>query len=139
MWELYRPGTPWGALGGTDKIAFDVIEGRSQTAARIALMQYYLLVPFAIAGAVIMWRRRVTIVPLVSLVIVACVTAVYTFGNTRYRSIAEVAIVAFAAVAIEVVLGRLLVGWRSRRSQPVLEGTRAPGQPDAEGAGAKAT
>ena len=65
MWELYHPGSPWGDPTGNQKITFDVIEGRSETAARIALAQYYLLMPLAIAGAVILWRRKMTIVPLV--------------------------------------------------------------------------
>jgi hypothetical protein len=111
MWELYHPGSPWGDPTGNQKITFDIIEGRSENAARIALGQYYLLMPFAIVGAVILWRRKVTIVPLVALPIVASIVAVYTFGNTRYRTIAEVAIVAFAAVAVDALVRRYRPGW----------------------------
>ena len=111
MWELYHPGSPWGEPKGNQKITFDIIEGRSKTAARIALAQYYLLMPLAIAGAVILWRRRMTIVPLVALPIVVSFVAVYTFGNTRYRTIAEVAIVAFAAVTVDALVKRYRPGW----------------------------
>jgi hypothetical protein len=111
MWELYHPGSPWGEPKGNQKITFDIIEGRSKTAARIALAQYYVLTPLAIAGAVILWRRKVTIVPLITMPVVTSITAVYTFGNTRYRTIAEVAIVAFAAVAIEALVRRYRPGF----------------------------
>ena len=57
VFELYHPGSPWGPINGDQKIAFDVYEGRAEYAARIALAQYYVLMPLAIAGGVILWRR----------------------------------------------------------------------------------
>jgi hypothetical protein len=114
MWEIYHPGSPWGEIRPNQKINFDITEGRSENAARIALAQFYLLVPFVIAGIVIMWRRKVTIIPLASLLVLVTITAAYSFGNTRYRSIAEISIAAFAAVAFDALLRRY---WDGRKAK----------------------
>jgi 4-amino-4-deoxy-L-arabinose transferase-like glycosyltransferase len=123
IWEIYRPGTPWGEIKVGDKIAFDIVEGRSESAARIALAQFYLLVPFTVLGFVVLWRRKVTIVPLLALPIMVSITALITFGNTRYRSIAEVTIVVASAVAFDALLRRY---WDRRRKKPGDEVPEAP-------------
>ena len=116
MWEIYRPGSPWGTPSKGQKITFDIIEGRSEKAAQLALLQYWLLVPFSIAGFILLWKRKRTIVPLIVLPILVSLIAVYSFGNTRYRSIAEIAIAASAAVAFDAILR-----WRQvRRSDSVV-------------------
>ncbi|MGH9027055.1 MAG: hypothetical protein ACRDWD_13200, partial [Acidimicrobiia bacterium] len=97
MWEMYRP---------FQKTYFDVIEGRELWAARTALWQYYVLMPFAIGGVVVLWRRRVTLVPLLALPVIGTVAGMLAFGNTRYRIPAEIAIVTLAAVAIDAILRR---------------------------------
>jgi hypothetical protein len=113
MWEVYRPGTPWGSIEPGEKINFDIIEGRSESAARLALAQFYLLVPLAIAGGVVLWRRRKPIAPLVAFVVLVSVTAMYAFGNTRYRSIAEPSIAVLGAVALGALVTRY---WDPRRA-----------------------
>ena len=116
MWEIYRPGSPWGNPSKGQKIAFDITEGRSEKAAQLALLQYWLLVPFSVAGFILLWKRKRTIVPLIVLPILVSLIAVYTFGSTRYRSIAEIAIAASAAVAFDAILR-----WRQvRRSGSVV-------------------
>jgi len=115
MWELYRPGSPWGDVHRDQKLALDQVEGRTEKAARLALAQFYLLAPLAIAGAIVLWRRRVTIAPLVALPITSTIMAVTAFGNTRYRAISEVAIVIFAAVAVDALVRRQI----ARRRPPV--------------------
>ena len=82
----------------------------------MALLQYWLLVPFSVAGFILLWKRKRTIVPLIVLPILVSLIAVYTFGSTRYRSIAEIAIAASAAVAFDAILR-----WRQvRRSGSVV-------------------
>ena len=107
MWELFHPGSPWGPVHFNQKINLDYIEGRAVIASRIALAQFYVLVPLAIAGAVILWRRRITIAPFVALPIIATFAGVIAFGNTRYRAPAEIAIVGLSAVAIDAILAAL--------------------------------
>ncbi len=113
MWELFHPGSPWGEIQPNQKIAYDITEGRSEMAARISLAQFYLLAPFALTGGVILWRRKKTLAPLLALPILVSFTAMYTFGNTRYRSIAEPALVVLGAIAVEVLIVRF---WDQRRA-----------------------
>jgi 4-amino-4-deoxy-L-arabinose transferase-like glycosyltransferase len=111
MWELFHPGSPWGPVHLNQKIALDFIEGRAIIASRIALAQFYVLAPLAIAGGVILWRRRVTIAPFVALPIIATFAGVIAFGNTRYRAPAEIAIVGLSAVAMDAILSALQRRW----------------------------
>jgi 4-amino-4-deoxy-L-arabinose transferase-like glycosyltransferase len=127
MWELFHPGSPWGDIHFNQKINLDYIEGREIIASRIALAQFYILVPLAIGGAVILWRRRVTIAPFVALPIIATFAGVIAFGNTRYRAPAEIAIVGLSAVAADAILAALLRRWR--RDRPPTAGEPEPEEP----------
>ncbi len=125
MWELYHPGSPWGEINVDQKIAFDITEGRSEGAARLALAQFYMLAPFAIAGGVLLWRRKQTLAPLIALPILTSITALYAFGNTRYRTVAEPALVALGAVTVEVLIVRFWDQRRARREEPSEDPPRA--------------
>jgi hypothetical protein len=68
--------------------------------------------------------------------VVVCVAVVYAFGNTRYRTPAEITITVLAAVAIDAGISR----WRQRgeheaadEETPVADGVDV-GQPVAVGA-----
>ena len=122
MWELFHPGSPWGPVHFNQKISLDFIEGRELIASRIALAQFYVLAPLAIVGGVVLFRRKVTIAPFVALPIIATFAGVIAFGNTRYRSPAEIAIVGLSAVAIDAMLS----AWSRRRAR-----RRQPSDPDA--------
>jgi hypothetical protein len=98
MWGAYRPGQ------GVD---FDVLfERRGAVPSRLAAAGYYLLVPLAIGGLVVMRRARVTLVPFLGPVVMVTWTAAITFGVTRYRVAAEIVIVVLAAMALEVIVDR---------------------------------
>ena len=117
MWEIYHPGSPYPWTGDPapdQKLNFDIIEGRSKEAARLALTQFYLLAPFVVAGLVILWRRRKPVAPLVSFIVLVTITGMYAFGNTRYRAVAEPALALLAAVAFDALLTRY---WDRRRAR----------------------
>jgi 4-amino-4-deoxy-L-arabinose transferase-like glycosyltransferase len=87
-------------------------EGRHPRAQHLGLLAYWLLVPFAIVGAVLLRRRRepalvVLLVPIALALLVAAVT----YGSTRFRFVAEPALVVLGAVTVDVLLGAL----RARR------------------------
>ena len=67
------------------------------------LFWYYPLLALAVGGAVILKRRRQPIYPLMAMFIVASVTAVTTYGNYRFRTEAEVALVVLAAVSLDAI------------------------------------
>ena len=107
-----RVGRLWGFFKPGQTTAFDWwIEGRGRAPSWIALFAYYAMIPFGIYGLVAMRRRRIPILPLLALVVIATFAAAITFGVTRYRAPAEVAIVLAAAVGIDAA-------WKRRRHDP---------------------
>ena len=111
MWHLYRVDQGRGvrpvlrAPGGVD--------------ARFALLQYYLMVPVAIAGVVLLWRRKVTIIPLVAPFVLVTFTAATTFGITRYRVPSEVALCILAGLGVAWVTSRRTAPEAERDADPV--------------------
>ena len=99
VWGFYRPIQQWD---------FEELEGHDRWVAQLASGFYYVLMPLAIYGLVRIKRRGLPISPLVGLMLLVTVAAMITFGNTRYRAQAEVAIVTAAVVAIDVLWRR----WR---------------------------
>jgi 4-amino-4-deoxy-L-arabinose transferase-like glycosyltransferase len=81
--------------------------GSSLVWVRTALYSYYLLVVLAVAGTVLLIRRKVPVYPLMAQVLLATFTAATTFGVTRYRAGAEIAIVVLAAVALDRLVAAL--------------------------------
>ena len=96
-WNLYKP------IQGT---RLDVGEGRELWVNRLGLVSFYLLVPLAIGGVVVLRRRRVPSYPLLALAATVSVGMATTFGNTRYRTAAEVALAILAAVFVDRLIGR---------------------------------
>lgn len=87
-------------------------EGRHERATHLGLLAYWLLVPFAICGALLLRRRRerallVLLAPVVLVVLVAAVT----YGSTRFRFAAEPGLVVLGAVTVDTLVSLL----RARR------------------------
>ena len=99
MWEVYAP---------FQKLHWDSFEmGRTPfDVARAALAQFYVLFVLAVVGLVMLRRRRTIIYPLIGLAISVTIAAILTFGGTRYRIPAEIAIVIAAAVPLAALLDR---------------------------------
>ena len=98
MWDFYRP---------LQNVRFNwQLEARGERTSELALLTYYALLPFAVGGVVALKRRGRPISPLVGMAVMISVTAAWTFGTTRYRIPADVALVVAAAVGVEVVLRR---------------------------------
>jgi hypothetical protein len=95
-WDLWKPGAP-ARLEAT-------IADRNLTAQWAGLIAYWLLLPLAVAGAVILRRRgqaplRIVLAPVALVVLVA----VAGYGSTRFRVPAEVPLVVLAAVTLAVI------------------------------------
>lgn len=98
MWDVYQPA---------ESVEFNaIVEGRGMGPSQAGLFSYYLLLPFAGGGAVLLWRRRIPLSPLLIVPLSVTVTAAATFGITRYRAPADAAIVVLAAVALSWLAGR---------------------------------
>jgi 4-amino-4-deoxy-L-arabinose transferase-like glycosyltransferase len=106
-----RVGRLWGFFKPGQTTALDWwIEGRGRAASWVGLFAYYALLPFAFYGLVTMRRRRIPILPLLAVALTATVAAAATFGVTRYRAPAEVALVVAAAIGIAAAWQQ----WRGR-------------------------
>ena len=106
---------------------FDVLfERRIHSQVRGGLWAHWAVSAGAVAGAVVLRRRGETLLPTLSLVGVSLWTAASTFGITRYRIGADVALLVLAAVGA----GRLMDRWRSPAAPaPVTEPEPAATEP----------
>ena len=87
-------------------IGFAFLPFRGARVGRLGLLSYWLLLVPAVAGTIVLRRRRTPIYPLLAFVATVVITVATTFGETRYRAAAEVSIVLLAGVGIDAVLPR---------------------------------
>jgi hypothetical protein len=94
----------WSFFHPNQQTALDVYEGRDRWVSRLGVAQYYGLLPLGAVGFVSMRRRRVPTWPLAALFVGVTVTAVVTYGVTRFRTPAEIGLVIFAAVGVDAIV-----------------------------------
>jgi Dolichyl-phosphate-mannose-protein mannosyltransferase len=102
----------WGLYAPRQQIEFESLEGRPRRWQGVGTVMYWVLLPLAVAGTVLLVRRRARVWPLLSTAVVVSVTTALTYGQQRFRIAAEPAIVVLAAVAVGAVVTR-------RRTQPM--------------------
>jgi uncharacterized membrane protein YjgN (DUF898 family) len=94
-WALYAPG---------QQVNFESLEGRPRSWQLRGTWMYWVLAPLAVAGAVILRRRRKLLWPLAATAVTVTIVAASTYGQQRFRIAAEPAILVLAAVTlVEVV------------------------------------
>lgn len=103
MWNVYDPRTD---------LSYGELWARERTIAEIGMGMYALLVALGLYGAVLLYRRRVPLLPFVAVFVAASLTAAIAFGFSRYRLSAEPALVVLAAVGIQALTatGMRLIG-----------------------------
>ena len=110
VWDVYRP---------EQMVIYESGEGRPARTERIGVRLYWLLLPFAAAGIVLLRRRRERVWVLVAPLVMVSLTAIATYGSTRFRFAAEPALLVLGAVSVDAL-------WRRYRPRPLprLEGAR---------------
>jgi hypothetical protein len=110
----------WGLAFGADQLAFDVSEGRHRPSQRAGQWLHLALLPFAVAGAVLGFRRGrgPETAILLGIPVLVTLTTLLVYGGTRMRSGAEPAIAVLAAVGLVAA-----AGWLAGRFPP--QGTPA--------------
>jgi 4-amino-4-deoxy-L-arabinose transferase-like glycosyltransferase len=86
------------------------IGNRDVNVYRVGVAMYYLLLPLAVAGAVMLRRRRKPIGILLAPFVLVVVVSILGYGTPRFRVPAEVPLVVLAAVALSALAGRLREG-----------------------------
>jgi 4-amino-4-deoxy-L-arabinose transferase-like glycosyltransferase len=95
LWNVYRP------LQG---VTLETAVGRPAWVSRLGLWYFYVLVPVAVCGALLLRRRRVLLFPFVAMIVLSSLTAVLAYGDARFALEADVALAMLAGVALDAVL-----------------------------------
>lgn len=82
-------------------------EGRERWLAYANLVSLWVVIALAVAGAVLLWRRKRPVLPLVVTPAIVLIAVTVAFYNPRYRAAAETSLVVLAAVAVERGIARL--------------------------------
>ncbi len=117
-----RVGRMWGLFEPMQQVRMEIVEGRPAFSSWLGFWQYVVLIPLAVAGVVIQWRRREPVLVIALWAVLATITAATAFGGIRYRSGAEIAIVVFAAITIDAFVNRL------GRGRSLVDSTSAENQ-----------
>ncbi|MER3453226.1 MAG: hypothetical protein C4344_06225 [Acidimicrobiia bacterium] len=125
-----RLGRIWGFYRPFQQLRLDVLEGHDLWVSELALGWYWTLLPLAVAGVVMTKRRGLPVSPFVGTAVIVTLNAVLTFGNTRYRIAAEVALAVCAAVALDALVSRLRRAQRAPGGAVVPEPELAPARGD---------
>jgi hypothetical protein len=104
--ELFLPRQQWAME------AF--FEGRNEKVEEAGVLVYYVVALLAIAGTVLLWRRRGPWRILLSPLVLVVFVSVTGYGFTRFRVGAEPALIVLAAVALDRVAQRR---WRLAASE----------------------
>ncbi|MDQ1462119.1 MAG: hypothetical protein QOI08_3603 [Actinomycetota bacterium] len=97
----------WGLYAPKQQVDFESLEGRPRVWQMRGTVMYWVLLPFAIAGAVILRRRRRVVWPLVATALTVTLVAASTYGQQRFRIAAEPGLLVLAAVALHAAWQRL--------------------------------
>lgn len=124
-----RVGLEWDAFRPVGQANHDFLEGWPVPVSDAWLAWFYPMVVAAVAGAVILRRRREPVYPLVAMAVVVTVTAFVTYGNYRFRAEAEVAIVVASVVALDALWTAVAGHPGRRRPAGHVRGERATPPP----------
>jgi hypothetical protein len=123
---LARIGRDWGLFRPLDMPFINESEGRPRWLTTLGMWWYYPLVALAVAGAVVLRRRKVRIWPLAAPPVIVTVGTVLSYGQTRFRVPAEPVVVVLAACTISAIVGAI-----AARGTPAPPGDRSPNLPGA--------
>jgi 4-amino-4-deoxy-L-arabinose transferase-like glycosyltransferase len=106
IWEVFRP------VQNVELNEF--FEQRGNQASWAVLVSFYLTTPLAIAGLVVMRRRRIPIYPILAVVAAITITVTLGFPVTRYRASFDAVAPALVAVTVDALWRR----WRPGGARP---------------------
>lgn len=120
---LARVGRIWEAFRPVQNVELnEFFEQRGRRASWAVLVGYYVMMPFAVAGLVLLRRRRVAIYPMLAVALAVTITVAIGFPVTRYRASFDAITPVLAAVSLDA----LWTTWRARRNAPGADASGAP-------------
>ncbi|MCU1428351.1 MAG: glycosyl transferase, family 39 [Actinomycetia bacterium] len=93
VWDAFRPWQT-AQLESVDRGVWPM---------RLAVVGYDVVLPLAVAGVIVLRRRRTPIAPLVSTIVLVSLVAAVFEGTTRYRVAADVSLMVLAGVTVDAV------------------------------------
>lgn len=130
IWDVWRPqqGIDFNVFFERRDATTEVL-GRVVRWQAVATWLHLASLPVALAGGIVLWRRRITVLPFVALALSATLTAAVSFGITRYRVGADVGLIVLVGVATAAAW-EALVRRRSTHAEPteVSGGVPASGE-----------
>ncbi|MDT3438303.1 MULTISPECIES: glycosyltransferase family 39 protein [unclassified Pseudofrankia] len=132
---LARAGRTWGVFRPFQQVRFDTIESRPAGLSKAALFSLWVLLAAGAVGAVLLRRRRALLLPLLALPGALTVASTMVYGTSRFRAVAEPAVVLLAAVAFASIRARFVPRGRhsdSRVTARAGQAGQAPTRPRAE-------
>ncbi|MCW2994988.1 MAG: hypothetical protein JWQ18_2483, partial [Conexibacter sp.] len=98
QFDFYRPG---------QAVVLSAAEGRDHRASWLGLYMYWAMLPFGVAGAVVLRRRREPLFILASPFLLTVALGALVYGSTRFRVAFEPVLVIFTAVALDAAWRRI--------------------------------
>ncbi len=135
---LARVGRTWSLFRPLDMVKLNAGEDREPWVTRLGLVVYYPTLLLAIAGAIVLWRRRARAALWVLLVppMIVTLNTIATYGQTRFRAGAEPALALLAAVGVVAIVRAANLRFGSaRKSDPDESDTGAADGPESDAGG----
>ena len=127
---LAREGRTWGWYRAGQIPQLDSSrETKPLNWGRFAMVILYSLEIASVFGVLVMRRRKIPLPPLVALIVNVCISTAITFGQTRYRASAEIALVLMGTAGFA---GLAEVFRRRRRGRAPEDGEATPQAAGAE-------
>jgi hypothetical protein len=101
-----REGRLWSVFRVGHQMRMDALRLTSPRVIKAGFFSYWALLPAAVLGGLALRRRGVVLLPLLAVMASVSIGAAITYGSTRFRASAEVAIVLLAAVGLDALLRR---------------------------------
>ena len=122
---LARFGRLLGVYTPSQIARYNAGEGRPRWASYLGIASFLALLPFAVAGAIGLRRRRTRIWPLLAPVALVVLAAAVFYGTPRFRVPAEPTVVVLAAVGISALAAPPPLAPAPRRSVPRTRSRRS--------------
>jgi len=98
----------WGFYSPVEQLRADkLVEGRNFSLSLIGLFQYYALLPLSVFGLIKLKRRKMPLLPILTIPLITTLLASISMGTTRYRVSAEISIIILASFGIQFLFEKI--------------------------------